>query len=150
MKLFRISGYLLTRDTITRDTISKLIYRFTQPRWRWQQLHVEESSSFELDGEEKPNCDLALLARHFRAPAGLLIPVGRFTPKPGEKYRHFKEGKIVVVLDIGRHTETEEVLVVYKCVDQDHLWCRPLEMFLSEVDKEKYPDCKQKYRFEKV
>lgn len=64
-------------------------------------------------------------------------------------YRHFK-GKGVIVLDLARHTETNEVYVVYSDLDYEQTWVRPLEMFASEVDHEKYPDAKQKWRFEEV
>lgn len=66
----------------------------------------------------------------------------------GEKYKHFKLGKIVTVIGISRHTETEEISVVYEY--EGHIWNRPLEMFMSEVDKKKYPDAKQRYRFEVI
>ena len=69
-------------------------------------------------------------------------------PQKGEKYKHFKLGKIVNIIGISRHTETEEISVVYEY--EGHIWNRPLEMFMSEVDKEKYPDAKQRYRFEVV
>lgn len=70
----------------------------------------------------------------------------------GCDYRHFKGFK-AHVLNLAKHTETGEMLVVYECTgtgDSDHkdgIYARPLEMFLSEVDHEKYPDVKQKYRF---
>lgn len=68
----------------------------------------------------------------------------------GYKYRHFKGG-MYVVIDIAVHSETEEAMVIYKSCDKPYLtWCRPLEMFMSEVDHEKYPDVKQKFRFERV
>ena len=68
----------------------------------------------------------------------------------GFRYRHFK-GRIYIVTDIAVHSETEEPMVVYKSFNQpDLVWCRPLSMFLSEVDHEKYPDVKQKYRMEKI
>ena len=69
-------------------------------------------------------------------------------PQKGEKYKHFKLGKIVTIVGISRHTETEEISVVYDY--EGHIWNRPLEMFMSEVDKKKYPDAKQRYRFEVV
>ena len=63
-------------------------------------------------------------------------------------YRHFK-GDYYLVEDIANDSETGEPFVVYRKLYGDGgLWIRPLKMFLSEVDHEKYPDCKQKYRFE--
>lgn len=62
--------------------------------------------------------------------------------------RHFKGG-IYLILDKAVHTETGEDLVVYKSVSEGSpVYVRPLEMFLSEVDKTEYPNAEQKYRFE--
>lgn len=67
--------------------------------------------------------------------------------KVGSKYKHFK-GKIVTVIAIAKDSEDLKELVIYTH-DKD-TWARPYEMFVSEVDHEKYPDVKQKYRFEEV
>ena len=63
-------------------------------------------------------------------------------------YKHFK-GDYNLVEDIANHSETKEKYVVYRRLYGDNsLWIRPMDMFLSEVDHEKYPNVKQKYRFE--
>lgn len=63
-------------------------------------------------------------------------------------YRHFK-GNYYLVEDIATDSETKEQYVIYrKLYDDNSLWIRPLEMFLSEVDHQKYPNVKQRYRFE--
>ena len=63
-------------------------------------------------------------------------------------YKHFK-GDYYLVVDIANHSETKEQYVVYRQLYNDgKLWIRPLNMFTSEVDHEKYPNVKQKYRFE--
>lgn len=146
-KIFRISGYLVSnRENISLEDIYDDINNVGYAE-NWQQLHIEQSEDFDLDGEDVPNCDLALLTRHFKKD-NISTEFDRLLPKKGEKYRHFKLGKIVTVIGISRHTETEEMSVVYEY--EGHIWNRPLEMFMSEVDKGKYPNATQKYRFEKV
>lgn len=70
--------------------------------------------------------------------------------KKGQIYRHFK-GNLYEVFLLAKHTETEEMLVVYKPYDPDNTsdkcFARPLDMFLSEVDHIKYPEVKAQYRF---
>lgn len=68
----------------------------------------------------------------------------------GCRYRHFKGG-VYIVTDIAVHSETEEPMVVYRNFDKPNLvWYRPLSMFLSEVDRVKYPDAKQLMIFERI
>ena len=63
-------------------------------------------------------------------------------------YKHFK-GDYYLVVDVANHSETKDQYVVYRRLYGDgSLWIRPKDMFLSEVDHEKYPNVEQKYRFE--
>ncbi len=68
--------------------------------------------------------------------------------KVNRVYKHFK-GDLYLVEDIAIHSETNEKYVVYRALyGENLLYIRPYDMFISEVDHEKYPDIKQKYRFE--
>lgn len=145
-KIFKVSGYFidpngdysekwLMGDLKDIDMIS-------------HHLHVEEADIGEWD-DENPlnylNCDLAECEKYFKneVPA-----VNGRKVESGQVYRHFK-GETVKILYVGQDTESPgQFHVVYEC--SNGVWCRPYGMFLSEVDRKKYPDVKQKYRFELV
>lgn len=79
--------------------------------------------------------------------------------EPGDIVPHFKRETIenphdneylYEIVGFARHTETGEDLVIYKALyGSKQLYARPKNMFYSEVDREKYPNVKQKYRLEK-
>lgn len=65
-------------------------------------------------------------------------------------YRHFK-GNLYYVEGVARHSETDEELVVYRALyGERQLYVRPKDMFLSPVDREKYPNAEQQFRFELI
>ncbi len=74
----------------------------------------------------------------------------RELPKENETYRHFK-GNNYRILNIAEHSETGEQMVVYQALyGENKVYVRPLEMFMEPVDRVKYPDATQQWRFEKV
>ena len=70
--------------------------------------------------------------------------------KVNKYYKHFK-GNIYKVIAIGKYSEDERRMVVYQAeYGKKEIWIRDYEMFNSLVDKEKYPNIKQKFRFEEM
>lgn len=78
------------------------------------------------------------------------MEIKREEPKEYEIYRHFK-GSFYQIVAVAVHTETKEKMVVYRALKNSmHVFVRPLAMFMSEVDREKYPNVSAKFRFTKI
>ena len=70
--------------------------------------------------------------------------------RTGDIVEHFKGNKYLIVA-VSTHTESKEKMITYRSIYGGfEYWTRPYEMFMSEVDHEKYPNVAQKYRFELV
>ena len=70
--------------------------------------------------------------------------------QPGDTVQHFKGG-LYKIISIGTNTETEEKMIVYQSLKDKKIWIRPYNMFISKVDRKKYPNTYYRpYRFIKV
>lgn len=107
-------------------------------------VSLDKDEYIELDTEPEPDVEEPEMQRDIRV---------------GDIVQHFKREWVSAetseylykVLAFAQHTETGERLVIYQALYSPFKVCaRPYAMFMSEVDREKYPDIKQQYRFEKV
>lgn len=94
---------------------------------------------------ERINYDITLLNPEEEQ---LFHRVGSFRKHEGKLAKHFK-GKLYLILGTVEHAETGEELVIYKAMYGDYeKYARPIDIFLSKVDKEKYPEIDQEFKFE--
>ena len=160
-RIFKLSAYLIETDEFYKTSLLEEIVSFVRDEFvdwaitcgfrRVDHLHIQCADLNECDipGLLEHNCDLSLCERHFQNQASAKEH-DRPIPKSGEHWKHFKVGKIVEILAVSRCTEAPDSFsVIYRGPD-GIVWDRPLDMFMSEVDHEKYPDHKEKYRFSKV
>lgn len=146
-RIYKESCYLVDDEEIISESEVKYLIDHTLADYGIvHQLHVETSEHFTLEDNDPEcfeNCDLADLEKHFNHGnvAGDVVV--------GGVYKHFK-GHEVKVIAVSIGTEYGEKVVVYEHLGDHTVWHRPIGMFCSEVDHEKYPDVKQKRRFELV
>lgn len=94
---------------------------------------MEDNKFFEEQG--RPELRIGCVVKHFKR---------EWNTPEDEKNKYLYR-----ILHIAQHTETKEPLVIYQAIyGECGIYARPLEMFCSEVDRQKYPDVKQKYRLE--
>lgn len=149
--IIKFSGYLIdpNNDYQGEGDVDVVLETYTD--MFTQHLHEEVVDIGEWD-EESPlnygNCDLAECEKYFKKEP--VVKSDR-EPKVGEVYKHFKTGNKVKVVAISQDTEYPGTFyIVYENLKDGSIWNRPYNMFCSKVDKRKYPNVKQKYRFELV
>lgn len=148
-RILKFSGYITEMfPTWTAETLMERIKKFGCYQ---QHVHIESADFENSDHEEMfdVNCDLAYCEQFFKKEASA-EEYDRPIPKIGEVWKHFKTGKQVKILAVSQDTEYPGCFsVVYYCPDGG-IWNRPLDMFMSKTDKQKYPDATQEYRFVRV
>lgn len=136
MKLVRFSGYSLMDDN-DELTISGKLFHF----------HTDDVTVSDDEGEillGDRNIDLAKLEEHFVIDDYDAVNNDRIVI--GGTYTHFK-GKSVTLITLAKYSENPQMMfAIYSC--ENGIYARLLDMFLSEVDHDKYPNVHQKYRFE--
>lgn len=135
----KISGYELEIPQVNGTVLHE-----------YRHMHIQSVDvDYDLDSPlRNPNCDLSECECVFNQDYD--VPEGRDIPKPGEQYRHFKVGKVVTVMAVAQDTENVGSYNVIYTESNGNVWSRPLGMFMSRVDKCKYPDVDVEWRFSKV
>ena len=149
-KIIKFSGYLIDpNNNYDGEDVERIFEKHTD--MFTQHLHTEEEYIGEFGYEHPLNyydCDLAECEKYFKKEPS--VKSDR-EPKVGEVYKHFKTGNKVKVVAISQDTEYPGTFyIVYEYLKDGSIWSRPYDMFCSEVDKEKYPNAEQKYRFELI
>lgn len=121
-------------------------------------VSLDRDEYVELEEDAKVEEDVESVEAEEDSAAGKSVP-DRRDIQIGDIVRHFKREWVPEntseylyrILAFAEHTETDEKLVIYQALYAPYKTCaRPYTMFMSEVDRQKYPEAKQKYRFEKV
>jgi hypothetical protein len=149
-QIHKISGYLVDPNGEYTDYDLYVLMEDCVDA-HFQQLHIETADIGGWD-DNNPlnyrNCDLSECEKWFAKDPTKGMQARQV--KAGEVYRHFK-GHEVKVLAVAKDTENvSSYSVVYQHLGNGAIWYRPYDMFISEVDHDKYPEVTQKYRFEKV
>ena len=148
----KFSGYYLEPDNVSMEFVEGYIQYLFDEYSDGEVRHLrQECVKFDWDSKYNDmlydDCDLAMYESFFEPKPTATFD--RPIPVAGQKYRHFKIGKIVEIIAVGRNSENPmHWEVIYNC--SNGVWCRPLDMFMSEVDRKRYPEATQKYRFELV
>ena len=156
IRIFKLSAYLVDTDAFGCFSTETLKHQFISlainKGYRCvRHLHIEQAdiSADDFSYIHPENGDLSYCEKHFQKQKST-VSYDRPIPQPGERWKHFKIGKIIEILAVSRCTESPDSFsVIYRAPD-GVVWDRPLDMFMSEVDHEKYPENKGKYRFSKV
>lgn len=139
--IIRFDGFLVDNSNDHTDCLE--LFRGISEDVTLQQLHLDEAK---FDGKVPKDAGIDTLLEPFKDTSDFKFD--RPIPKDGQMYRHFKTGKVVTVMCVSKHTETGIMSVVYEC--DGLIWDRPLSMFMSKVDRDKYSKATQGYRFELV